>query len=301
MSILKGVIPVIPTPFIEDGSRVDYDGFARLVELAIEDGANAIALFGAGGEFYKLSGEEKKEILTIANNTCRQRVPLVVTVSSHATQHAAEEAEEAVKMGADVINIMPPSFGFPNNKMITEHVINVAKSVPVPVMIQYAPALTGGTISNETFAMISDHAQKELYIKVEASPTGEAITSIINSTEGKYNIVVGNGGECMYEALIRGTCAVMPGMAMLRPFCEIYKAFSEKDTDRAFELFNAFLPYIHLLLRNIEQFVAMEKIVLVERGIIGSYHCRQPNNYPDDITKQLLIKHYHYVKKRFAL
>jgi dihydrodipicolinate synthase/N-acetylneuraminate lyase len=51
MSILKGVIPVIPTPFTEDGTYIEYDSFAKLVELAIKDGANAIALFGAGGEF----------------------------------------------------------------------------------------------------------------------------------------------------------------------------------------------------------------------------------------------------------
>lgn len=301
MSMLKGVIPVIPTPFSEDGACVRYDSFAGLIELAIEEGADAIALFGAGGEFYKLSRTERKEMLRIAAGICAHRVPLLVTVTSHSTLLAAKEAEDAVKMGADAVNIMPPGFAFPSGEMVAGHVIEVAGAVQVPVMIQYAPALTGGAISNEAFARIGDHAGKELYIKVEASPTGPAVTSIINATGGKYNIVVGNGGECMYEALSRGACAVMPGMAMLRPFCEIYGAFASGDSDRAFELFNTFLPCIHFLHRGIEEFVAMEKLVLAERGVIDNWHCRQPNNYPDDITKQLLIKHYHHIKKCFGL
>ncbi len=145
-------------------------------------------------------------MLRIAADICHRRIPLLVTITGHSTLLAVKEAEDTVKAGANAINIMPPSFGFPNNEMITSHIIEVARAVPVPVMIQYAPALTGGVISNETFERISDCANKELYIKVEANPTGPVITSIISSTSpfAKKNSVRLNNdkiatAECMIE------------------------------------------------------------------------------------------------------
>ena len=37
MGKLKGVIPVIPTPFTDDGKYVDYGNFEDIVDIAIRD------------------------------------------------------------------------------------------------------------------------------------------------------------------------------------------------------------------------------------------------------------------------
>lgn len=301
MPLLNGVIPVIPTPFSEDGFSVDYKSFEKLVELAVDEGANGLGLLAGGAEFYKLTQEERNNLLRTAVEVNNKRVPVLVTISAHATRNAVQEAELAMKMGADAINVMPPSFAFPNAKMVARHLVEVSKSVPLPVMIQYAPALTGGAIANETFTEIGESSGGELYIKVEASPTGPVISSVIAATHGKYNIVAGNGGECMFEAFSRGACAVMPGLAMVKPYCEIYNAFVEGDKDKAFRLFNMFLPYVHFILRDIEQFVAMEKIILVERGVLHNAVCREPNNYPDEWSKRLLLSNYRFIKEQFKL
>jgi dihydrodipicolinate synthase/N-acetylneuraminate lyase len=167
-------------------------------------------------------------------------------------------------------------------------------------MIQYAPALTGGAISNETFVRIKTSIQNDLYIKVEANPAGPAISAIMEATGGRYGLIVGNAGECMYEALMRGACAVMPGMAMLKPYCDIHNAFAAGNVAQAFDLFNAFLPYIHFIQRNIEQFVAMEKTILVERGIFRYRTCRDPSSYPDSMTEKLLLQYYRLMKENFG-
>lgn len=301
MGSLKGIIPVVPTPFTDDGRYVDYGNFEELVDMAVRDGAHALCLFAAGAEFYKLSVEERKELFQRAVQANRGRVPLVVTVSSHATVLAIREAAYYEKKGAAALNVMPPSFAAPSQAMVAEHLIEIGKAVDIPVIIQYAPALNGMAIAQETFARISENRKQELYIKLEASPTGPFISALRNATDNKYDIIVGNGGECMYEALIRGACAVMPGASLIRPYRMIYDAFENGNANKAFDLFNLFLPHIHLMQRDIESFVAMEKMILMKRGIMKNCVCRKPNNYPDSQTLVLLEQHLAYVRRKFSL
>lgn len=300
MGILKGIIPVLPTPFTNDGTGVDFDTFERITEMAIQDGAHALCLFAGGAEFYKLAPEEKEELYNRAVQVNDGRVPLVPTVSSHATVLAVKEAQNYEERGAAALNIMPPSFAGPSQAMIAEHLKEVAQAVKIPLIIQYAPALTGMSIAADTFAKISQGGTRELYIKLEASPTGPAITGLRNATEDKYQIIVGNGGECMYEALVRGACAVMPGAALIRPYRMIFDAFESGDNEKAFDLFNRYLPHVHLMLRDIESFVAMEKMILQKRGIMKNHICRKPANYPDEMTIALLEQHLELVRKEFG-
>lgn len=301
MGILKGVIPVLPTPFTDNGKYVDFGSVENLVDMAIREGAHALCLFAAGAEFYKLTWEEKKELYHRITITNRGRVPIIPTVSSHATTLAVREAIYYEKKGALALNIMPPSFAKPTQNMVAEHLIEIANAVNLPVMIQYAPALTGMYIAGDTLKKISKGGERELYIKLEALPTGPAITELKKQTSNAFQIIVGNGGECMYEALERGACAVMPGVALLQVYRMIYDAFEKNNQREAFELFNRFLPYIHLMQRDIESFVAMEKLVLKRRGILKNAVCRKPNHYPDSQTLKLLELHLEYIRKEFAI
>ena len=104
MGLLRGIIPVIPTPFTENGQYVDYENFEKLVHMAIQDGAHALCLFAAGAEFYKLTMEERKELFIRAVRANRGRVPLIATVSSHATILALWEALYYESKGAQAFS-----------------------------------------------------------------------------------------------------------------------------------------------------------------------------------------------------
>lgn len=301
MGLLRGIIPVIPTPFTDNGQYVDYENFEKLIDMAVQDGAHALCLFAAGAEFYKLTMEERKELFLRAVRANKSKVPLIATVSSHATILALREALYYENKGADALNIMPPGFAAPSQSMLAQHLAEISSAVQIPMIIQYAPALNGMTIAADTFARISENRKQELYIKLEASPTGPAITDLRNAVGDQYDIIVGNGGECMFEALTRGACAVMPGAALIRPYRMIYDAFENGETELAFDLFNRYLPHIHLMQRDIESFIAMEKIILRKRGIMKNTVCRKPNNYPDTQTMALLDLHLDYVRREFSL
>ena len=62
MGTLKGIIPVIPTPFTDDGKYVDYGNFEDIGRHGRERWSSMGFVFlAAGAEFYKLTnGREKR-------------------------------------------------------------------------------------------------------------------------------------------------------------------------------------------------------------------------------------------------
>lgn len=298
---LQGIIAVIPTPFTISEERVDTETIRRLVESSILDGADALGLFGAGGEFYKLSGSERRLILDTVVEVSKGKIPIVASVTEHATCLAVSEAKDFERNGANIINIFPPHFASPTLDSIISHILSIANAVNLPIMIQHAPRLTGFDIPVDVYKSISEDADRPLYIKVESEPTGPAITKIIESTNGKYKIVVGNAGIQMYEALIRKACAIMPGAATIRAYSMIYKAFTAGHEIEAFHLYQEMLPYINILGTDLERFILMEKIVLERRGILVNHIVRNPGASLDEVTMNLLIEQYERIKNVFHL
>jgi 4-hydroxy-tetrahydrodipicolinate synthase len=290
MNGYEGVFPVIPAPFTEDKNTIDYQNWERLVEYAIDAGSSGIAIFGAGTEFYKLSAVEKQKMLKIAVEACRKRVPILATISSHATVLAIDEAKQAVDYGADIINIFPPSFAAPSPEAIIKHVMRIIEAVDVPVMIQYAPELTGQKIALQAFSRISEEVERELLIKVEANPIGPTISAVHKATQGRYSMAVGNAGLHMYDALLRGAQIIMPGLAMVERYISFYRTFSTGNHAEAYRDYASILPYIVALGQDIEMFVALEKMILKEKGLLSSSVCREPNRIPDDTTVRIAFQ-----------
>ena len=76
--MLKGVFPIVVTPFLEDG-RVDYASLDRLIDHLLEEGAHGLGLFGNASEGYALMGDEWIGLLKAIVKQVNGRVPLVVS------------------------------------------------------------------------------------------------------------------------------------------------------------------------------------------------------------------------------
>ncbi len=291
MHKFNGIIPVLPATFTDNGKEIDYEAWERVTEYTLSAGVMGVTLFGAGTEFYKLSSSEKTKMQSIAKAACSASGKiLLVTVSSHATSLAIEEAKRAVAEGADIINIFPPSFAAPSNEAVLDHVVQVVTAVDVPVMIQYAPDLTGRPMDLNVFTEIAEKTKSELLIKVEASPIGPSISLINKITGGKYAMAVGNAGLYMHEALERGASLIMPGVAMVEAYVEYFNTYVAGQKAKAFELYKDLLPYIVAVGQDNEAFVKYEKTVLQKKGILSNNVCRAPSRWVDEQSIQLVFQ-----------
>ena len=61
---LKGSIPPLLTPF--KNGEVDYDTYARLVEMQIKEGSHGILVNGTTSEPASLTTEERNRLVTLA-------------------------------------------------------------------------------------------------------------------------------------------------------------------------------------------------------------------------------------------
>ena len=71
----------------------------------------------------------------------------------------------------------------------------------------------------------------------------------------------------------------MSWISRVYAYKKIYNEYAFGSKEKAFELYNAFLPYLSIFHGQFEMFY--EKYVLVKRGVFKTYHCRQPIVCPE--------------------
>lgn len=297
MADIRGVYAVVPTPFDATGD-IDMDGFRAIVRSQIDRGCRGVVLFGIASEFYKLAEDEERALIDAAADECEgAQTALIVSVTKHATRLATRRARYAVDAGANGLMILPPYFLGPTEDQIIAHVRQVAGSVDVPVIVQYAPIQTGVSIRPEAFVALARSVPSIACYKVEARPPGPYISALADVSDGTVDSLVGYGGLRMIEAMDRGAVGVMPGCSLSDLYRRIEGAYRSGDRAAAARIHRDLIPLLSHLIQDIEMFIHYEKQLLVERGIIESSvaHCRHPSFEPDDHDDELFQEYYRHV------
>ena len=289
---LRGVYPVVSTPFDEDGS-VDHGGIERIIETQVERGVHGVVLFGIAAEFYKLGDDERERIVETASDALDgAETDLVVSVTDHATGRAERFAQFAEANGADALMLLPPHFLGPSASDLQRHMRRVGASVSIPVMVQYAPEQTGVAISPETFVELSETVDTLRYFKIESRPPGPDISGITEHAPDRVGVLVGYAGLQMIEALDRGAIGVIPGASISDHYLEVWDRYQAGDRDGAREKHAELLPLITHVVQDIEGFIHYEKRMLASQGTIDSTRAREPAFTPDEHFDRLVEEYY---------
>ncbi|MCL4385795.1 MAG: dihydrodipicolinate synthase family protein [Cyanobacteria bacterium] len=287
MNIIKGVYPVLPTLF-NDIEEVDIESMEKLVEVLILGGVHGIAIFGIGSEFYKLSENEKKQILKSFIKAVNNRVTTIVSITDHSTKNACAKALEVQEAGANAIMILPPFFANPDTPSVYKHIYNILKTIDIPAIIQYTPEGTNFNLSEEVFLKLIQEFKDRIYFKIELQLSGFLISKLVNNGA---KVLCGRGGITFFESLERGAVGVMPGCSLYDFFLSIYKSYITGEKESAYELFNKIIPYLVFADQSTELFLSSEKYILKMRGLINKDYCRSPFLKLDDNFIKLLNKY----------
>jgi dihydrodipicolinate synthase/N-acetylneuraminate lyase len=279
---IRGVCPVLAVPFTETGD-VDLASFNALTRRVIDAGATSVMLFGFAGEFYKLTDGEREELrhTFLTETGSRDDVAAIVSITDHATEVAVRRAREAVADGADALNILPPHMLGPSRAGVLDHLAAVLDAVGVPVIIQYAPALTGTSLDARSLSQLARAHPNLAMVKVESSPPGRLIADLA-AGDPPLPALVGYAGVQLPDALRRGAVGVQPGSSFTEIYVEIWRAWDAGRWEDAFELHRRLLPYVAYWMQYVELIVQAEKTILARRGIIASDRCRAPGWSLDD-------------------
>ena len=294
-TVPEGVCPILATPFTDKGG-IDYESLEKLTLWLIDKGAAAVTMFGIGSEYYKLSDQERNRMIELVIGTAKKQIPVIVSVTKHAAELAVEDAVFAQAMGADVLMLLPPFILSPSPEATTHHIESVCQAVEIPVIVQYAPEMTGVKIGADVFIGLARKYPQIAY-KIENKPPGKLISSIIEGSGGAVKIYIGNAGFQLMEGLRRGAVGVMPGSSMIEVYGKIYALFKQGRYDDAVAIHDELLPLLNCIRQSTEELIKAEKVILKRRGVIASDYCRKPTFAFDELLQEDFDRYYKYIEK----
>ena len=281
---LSGVVPIIPTPFTEK-EEIDEDALRRLIDFAIAGGTGAVCLPAYASEFYKLTDEEKLQVVKIAVDHSAGRIQVIAQSNHPSLKVAINLAQANVEAGADMISVaVPRIFNLPENSL-KEYLSAFLQSIPgTPVLIQdFNPG--GSSISAGFIKELLDEQPNFRYLKLEEPLCAPKFAEIIKATEGRVGLLEGWGGLYMLELIPVGITGVMPGLAVSDILQKVFTLRKNGENEKAFDLFEKVMPQIFFALQNMELFHYIEKELLIARGVLKNSIVRKATYIPDASTK----------------
>jgi 5-dehydro-4-deoxyglucarate dehydratase len=108
--------------------------YAKRLEWLAPYGASALFAAGGTGEFFSLTGDEYPTIIKTAVDTCKGKVPIIAGAGG-TTRFAIQCAQEAERLGAHGILLLPHYLTEAGQEGLIAHVEQVCKSVKFGVIV----------------------------------------------------------------------------------------------------------------------------------------------------------------------
>ena len=272
----RGIFPIAPTPFEEDGA-LDLDGMRRVLDCMVDQGVDGICILANYSEQFLLSDAERDILLDLCAEHLAGRVPLIVTVSHFSTDVAVARARRSEAVGAAMLMLMPPYHGAllrADEKGTFEHFQRVADAVDIPLMVQDAP-LSGVALSVPFLARLAREVPQVSYLKIEMPGTAGKLHALIaaggDAIEGPFD---GEEGITLLADLDAGATGTMTSALapdLIRP---IVFDHLEGRREQAVILYAGLLPLINY--ENRQCGLRATKTVMMEGGVIRSDAVRHP-------------------------
>lgn len=194
MAVFTGAGVAIVTPFKENG-EVNYEEFAKQIELQIAGETDAIIVCGTTGEASTLSHEEHLDVIRYCVKVVNGRIPVVAGTGSNCTETAVYLSQEAEKAGVDALLVVTPYYNKATQKGLYEHFKIVADSVKIPVILYNIPGRTGGVnILPETVVRLCTEVDNIVGVK-DATGNISQVAKMMALANGKVDLYSGNDDQ----------------------------------------------------------------------------------------------------------
>ncbi|WP_296818140.1 dihydrodipicolinate synthase family protein [Brevundimonas sp.] len=240
----KGVFPAATTQFAPDLS-VDLEATAATLEALIRDGVHGLIVLGTCGENNSLEADEKRQVLKVAVEVARGRVPVIVGVSEMTTARAVAFARDAESIGADALMVLPAMVYVPTEDELVAHFQAVASATDLPIMLYNNPPayrVSIGLGALDKLAGVSN-----IVALKESAPDTRRFTDLKNAFGERFVLMAGLDDVAL-EGLILGSQGWISGLtsAFPRESVALYDAFARGDLKTAVAIYRWFMPLLHL-------------------------------------------------------
>lgn len=274
--VLAGVLPVLATPFDENGI-CDTGALASEVDWVIDHGAHGVVL-GMVSEVLRLSSEERDALTKATCQVVDGRVSVTASVGAESGHTASRYAKNAESVGADALMAIPPMATSCDDSELFSYYSGIIEAVDLPVIVQDASGYFGRPLSIELQAKLCAAYGDRAMFKPEAPPIGPRLSQLLEVTDGSARVFEGTGGLALVDMYKRGIAGTMPGPDVVWAVVALWHALEADDDDKICRIQGP-LSALESMLTSIDTFVAVQKHLLHRQHVIPSTFVRGPVGY----------------------
>lgn len=210
---LIGSYPPLVTPF-RDG-RVDYDAYARLIEFQIKNGTHGILVNGTTSEPTTLTLEERNQLVKVAVETARRRIPVVAQTGSQSHAETVALTEFATKAGADALLILAPFFIRAPQRGVAEYYNDLGRRTDLPILMYHIPGRSAFKVELSTLEAICAKTPHFVGIK-HALDDHNFVTQMLGRLGSEFRVFAGLE-EFTFSMMALGAQGTMNAVANVAP------------------------------------------------------------------------------------
>ena len=199
--MITGSLVAIVTPMHEDG-RLDLARFRQLIDWHVSEGTDGIVVVGTTGESPTVDFDEHKELIRLAVQHSRGRIPIIAGTGGNSTAEAIELTESAKKNGATACLSVVPYYNKPTQEGLYRHFRKIAESVDLPMILYNVPGRTVADLQTDTVLRLAE-VPGIIGIK-EATANIERNTDLIRRAPRNFAIYSGDDATCLALILMGG-------------------------------------------------------------------------------------------------
>lgn len=132
-AISTGLLSFPVTDFDAEGA-FEPKGYRQRLEWLMPYGASALFAAGGTGEFFSLAPDEYAAVVRTAVETCKGKVPIIAG-TGYGTRQAIAYAQEAERLGAAGLLVLPHYLVEADAEGISRHVAAICASVKIGVIV----------------------------------------------------------------------------------------------------------------------------------------------------------------------
>ena len=214
LSIFSGVGVAVVTPF-DENNNIDEQAIYTISDYLLENKISYVVVQGTTGESSTLDEKEKTIVNKFFVKAFRNKIPLVLGLSSNNTQELCSQIKNTDLDGFEAIMSVCPYYNKPSQDGIYQHFIKISKVSSKPILLYNVPSRTGVNISNETIINIFNDTNNIIGIK-EASGDINRIKELKSALKESFLIISGDDFT-MIDSIRNGACGIISVAANLYP------------------------------------------------------------------------------------
>ena len=234
MSILRGIVPPVLTPFHADGS-LDLASLDSLVEHLVGAGVHGLFVLGSSGQVAYLTDEERATVVERVIATVAGRVPVVVGTPDLTARRILAHARKAEELGAAAVVVTAPLYALNNAAEIADHFRMIAAGIDIPVIAYDVPVRGPAKLGRD---MLVELGREGVIAGVKDSSGDDvAFRRLVDANRAAgAPLSISTGHEVMVDGMfLLGAEGAVPGLANVDPagYVRLFDAAQRGDWDAA--------------------------------------------------------------------